>query len=114
MTTGDNKDFFANQNWIEFVKSFDLCPHALEGKTLKVGSIGTNPYVFTDFDRNVIFNEKGLPVGSNTAITETLGKIFGFEVDIQLVRPGVNFIDVLGAAFTCAGPKCAKSGYQCS
>ena len=74
------------------MKSFELCPHALEGETLKVGSIGTNQYVFTDFDRNVIFNEKGQPVGSNTAITETLGKMFGFGVDIELVRPG-DFYD---------------------
>jgi hypothetical protein len=69
----DNRDFFADQNWFEFLTALERCPHALEGKTLKVASIGTNPYVYTDFDRNVIFNENG--------------------------KPGVNFTSILRAPF---------------
>jgi hypothetical protein len=62
----------------------DACPHALEGKTLKVASMGTNPYIYTDFQRNVVYNDKGHPVGSNTEIAATLGKVFGFDFKIIL------------------------------
>jgi hypothetical protein len=43
--------------------AWDKCPHALEGKNIRVGSQGTNPYIYTDYDRNIVYNEKGLPLG---------------------------------------------------
>lgn len=89
---GDKTTFSSPQSWDEFANSVKLCPHALKGKILKVGSFGTNPYVYTDFQRNVIFNEKGQPVGSNTEIAETLSKLFGFDIEIVLVKPG-DFYD---------------------
>jgi hypothetical protein len=85
---GDKSTFSSPQSWDEFANSVKLCPHALKGKTLKVGSIGTNPNIYTDFERNIVFNEKGEPLGSNTMITKTIGKLFGFEIEIVLVKPG--------------------------
>jgi len=68
------------------------CPHVLEGKKLKAGIFGTNPYVYTDFEKNVIYNEKGQPLGACTGIASTFASMFGFEVELVLVS-GVNYFD---------------------
>jgi hypothetical protein len=51
------------KDWTEFLEAWDSCPHPLKGKNLRVASQGTNPYIYTDYDRNVVTNEKGLPLG---------------------------------------------------
>ena len=81
-------DFLANNDWTLRLKSFEECHHALNGQTLRVNSYGTNPYVYTDFDRNVVYNEKGLPVGSNSEIVENIGKALGFKVRLNLASGG--------------------------
>jgi len=59
----------------------------LSGKTVRVTSAGTNPYVYTDFNRNVFYNEKGLPLGSNSDIMSEIGKVYGFEIVVNLSQP---------------------------
>jgi len=83
----------SDQMWFEFVEAFNNCPHALSGKTLRVDSIGTNPYIYTDFDRNVFYDEKGLPVGSNSEIMSNIGKVYGFDVEINLNSNFSSYID---------------------
>jgi hypothetical protein len=83
----------SDQMWSEFVEAFNSCPHALSGKTLRVDSIGTNPYVYTDFDRNVFYDDKGLPLGSNSEIMSNIGKVLGFDVDISLNTSFVSYFD---------------------
>ncbi len=53
---------------------------------MRVNSAGTNPYVYTDFDRKVFYNEKGLPLGSNSDIMSEIGKVYGFEIEVNLVQ----------------------------
>ena len=84
----DWEQIFSDQTWFDFVEAFNSCPHALSDKTLRVDSVGTNPYVYTDFDRNVVYNEKGLPVGSNSEIVENIGKALGFKVRLNLASGG--------------------------
>ena len=74
------------EDLILFLKSFESCLHPLKGKTLRVASLGTNPFIFTDYNRNPILNERGHPVGGNTGIVETLGRAFGFEVNISIYK----------------------------
>ena len=81
------------QNWITFLDHFKLCPHGLSGKTLRVSSKGTNPYIYTDFDRTVFYDDKGLPQGSNSEIIYNIGKIFGFEVTINLSGSFSSYFD---------------------
>jgi len=83
----------SDQMWFEFVEAFNNCPHALSGKTLRVDSIGTNPYIYTDFDRNVFYDEKGLPVGSNSEIMSNIGKVYGFDVEIHLNSNFSSYFD---------------------
>ena len=83
----------SNQMWFDFVEAFNNCPHALSGKTLRVDSVGTNPYVYTDFDRNVFYDKKGLPIGSNSDIMSNIGKVFGFDVAINLTNSPASSFD---------------------
>ena len=62
------------------------CPHVLAGKKLTAGFIGTNPYIYTDFQRNVIYNDKGQPLGVNTGISSSFASMFGFELEIVFSR----------------------------
>ncbi len=71
------------EEWTDFLKNFSSCPHPLKGKTLKVASTGTNPFIFTDYDRKIVYSEKGRPLGTNTGIAESLGKALHFEVEIR-------------------------------
>ena len=89
----DWDQIISDQMWSDFVGAFNDCPHALSGKTLRVESVGTNPYVYTDFDRNVFYDEKGLPLGSNSEIMSNIGKVLGFEVAINLVANNASYFD---------------------
>ena len=40
----------------------------LAGKNFKVASYGTNPYIYTDFEKKVFYKENGNPLGGNTEI----------------------------------------------
>jgi hypothetical protein len=42
------------EDWTDLLKNFSSCPHPLKGKTLKVASTGTNPFIFTDYDRKIV------------------------------------------------------------
>jgi hypothetical protein len=66
--------------------SFNECPHPLNGKTVRVASQGTNPYIYTDYDRNVVNDDKGLPLGANTGIVSSLAKVFGFHLDVRVLK----------------------------
>jgi hypothetical protein len=89
----DTDQYVSDQVWSEFVEIFQTCPHALSGKPVKVKSIGTNPYIYTDFDRNVFYDEKGLPVGSNSQILQNIGKVFGFEIEVNLTKNLASYYD---------------------
>jgi hypothetical protein len=89
----DWDQIISDQMWFDFVEAFNNCPHALSGKTLKVESLGTNPYVYTDFDRNVFYNDKGLPLGSNSDILSNIGKVYGFDVAINLSSSTASSFD---------------------
>jgi len=58
-----------------------------------VKTFGSNPYLYTDFDRNVFYDEKGLPLGSNAQITSNIGKVLGFEVEINLTNNLASYYD---------------------
>jgi hypothetical protein len=73
----------------EVIKS---CPHIWKGKTGLVASLGTNPYMFSDFNRDIVYNEQGIPSGSNGGIADALSRIFGFQVRISVTRVQ-NFFD---------------------
>ena len=81
-----NEVYLSPNDWFGILNAFLLCPHPLAGKILNVGSLGPNPYIFTDFNRTVHYNENGQPLGSNTGITATLGHYFGFNVTFKLLR----------------------------
>ena len=80
------------ENWSNFVNLLLECPHPLRGKTLVAGSLGPNPYIYSDWGRNVQYNENGKPLGTNTGIAETLGQYFGFNTTIKLMR-SYDYID---------------------
>ena len=52
----------------------------------QVASLGTNPYMYTDYNRTVIFNERGIPVGSNGGIAEALSRIFEFNLNMTVAK----------------------------
>jgi hypothetical protein len=56
---------WSTQDWTAFLAGWSSCPHPLKGKHLRVASQGTNPFIYTDYDRNVVYNDKGLPLGEN-------------------------------------------------
>ena len=76
----------SDEDLTNLFQTIDQCSHPLHGKTLQVGSLGPNPFIFTDLDRNVHYNEQGLPLGSNTGIASTLGQVFGFNVKMILFK----------------------------
>jgi hypothetical protein len=80
------EDQLTDEDWTNLIQSLQYCSHPLYGKTLQVASLGPNPYIFTDFERNVQYNELGLPLGSNTGIALTLGQVFGLKVKILLLK----------------------------
>ena len=86
------KVYLSLENWSNYVDLLLQCPHPLKGKTLVTGSLGPNPYIYTDWGRNVQYNENGKPLGTNTGIAETLGQYFGFNTTIKLMR-SYDYID---------------------
>jgi hypothetical protein len=78
--------FPTEKDWNEVIESFNDCPHPLKNKSLRVASISPNPFIFTDFDRNIQYNEDGLPLGSHTGIVKSIGEMFGFDVLVQVYR----------------------------
>ena len=80
------EDQLTGDDWTNLLQTVNQCPHPLHGKTLQVASLGPNPFIFTDFERNVHYNDQGLPLGSNTGIALTLGQVFGFKVNILLFK----------------------------
>ena len=74
--------FLNAEDWSNYVNHLLDCPHPLAGKTMKAGSVGPNPYIFTDYDRNIQYDENGKPLGTNTGVAETLGQVFGFKTRI--------------------------------
>jgi len=48
--------------------------------------------MFSDFNRDNVYNEQGIPVGSNGGIADALSRIFGFQVRISVTRVQ-NFFD---------------------
>ena len=79
----DDKDvFFTDKKFTDLIEQFKNCPHPLAEKTLKFSFLGPNPYTFTDFNRNVIYDDNGRPLGSNAGISTMLAKMFGFEYEV--------------------------------
>ncbi len=89
----EKNDILTTSNWTNILDNFKLCPHALSGKTLRVSSRGTNPYIYTDFDRTVFYDEKGFPEGSNSEIMYNIGKVFGFKVAFNLSNSFAGYFD---------------------
>ena len=89
----ENDQLIPDQIWSEFVDNFKECPHVLSGETLRATSIGTNPYVFTDYDRKVFYNDDGLPLGSNSDIISNIGKVLGFNVTVNLSSTSLSYFD---------------------
>jgi hypothetical protein len=68
------------------VLSFRQCPHPLQGQVVRVGSLGTNPFIYTDLNRSVVYGEDGFPLGANSGIAKSLSKMFGFDLKIVLFK----------------------------
>jgi hypothetical protein len=68
------------------VLSFLQCPHPLQGQLVRVGSLGTNPFIYTDLNRSVVYGEDGFPLGANSGIAKSLSKMFGFDFKIVLFK----------------------------
>ena len=81
-----NGPFPSEENWHEAIESFKECPHPLKNKALRAASLGPNPYIFTDFERNINYNADGNPLGANTGIVKSIGAMFGFDVSIKVLR----------------------------
>ena len=84
--------FLTADVWASYVDQLLQCPHPLAGKTLRAGSLGPNPYIFTDYERNIHYNENGKPLGTNTGVAETLAKVFDFKTTIVLMKTN-DYID---------------------
>ena len=80
----------------DILETYTKCPHFLKGKTLQIGSFGGSPYMFIDFYNNVVYDEQGLPAGSNTGIAKTLSKVFGFKFNILIYNKQEYFNPATG------------------
>ncbi len=87
---------FSIKYWSELLEAFNECPHPLKGKTLQVASQGTNPFIYTDYARNVVYNEKGQPLGANTGIISSLGKVFEFQFTTRVLRTWDYYDNITG------------------
>ena len=61
----------------------------INGKILKTALEGTNPYVYTDWENNVLFDQQGVPLGSNGGILKALSEVFGFSLNISIFNSNV-------------------------
>ncbi len=89
----DDDQLVPDQIWSEFVHNFNSCPTTSSGETLRTTSLGTNPYIYTDFDRNVLYNDRGLPLGSNSDIISNIGKILDFKVTVNFTSSSFSYYD---------------------
>ena len=97
---------FSHKYWTDLLKPFDECPHPLKGKTVRVASQGTNPFIFTDYERNVVYNDKGLPLGANTGIASSLSKVFGFQLEVKVLKEWDHYDNKTGKWTGMAGGVC--------
>ena len=77
------------KDWNDLAEAFNICPHPLNGKILKTALAGTNPYVYTDWENNVLFDQQGVPLGSNGGILKALSEVFGFSLNISIFNSNV-------------------------
>ena len=66
------------------VNLFKTCPHQLSGTTIRAAILGTNPFIYTDVNRKIIYGNDGLPLGANTGILRSLSKVFGFTLQLTV------------------------------
>ena len=97
---------YSYQYWTDLLESFNECPHPLKGKMVRVASQGTNPFIYTDYDRNVVYNEKGLPLGANTEIVSSLAKVFGFQLDVKVLKAWDYYDNKTGQWMGMSGGVC--------
>ncbi len=76
------------KDWKNLAESFNNCPHPLNGKTVRTAFTGTNPYLYTGLENDVVYDEKGIPLGSNGGIMHSLSRVFGFNLDVQIYPSG--------------------------
>ena len=68
----------------DIMVSFETCPTVLKDKTIKIGLTGTNPFLYNDEKKRVIYNADGFPMGSNGGIAAEFAKRFGYNVNITV------------------------------
>jgi hypothetical protein len=64
---------------------------------------GTNPYLYTDYSRKIVYNERGIPLGSNGGISEALSRIFGFKLNMTIANSQAIFDNNTGKWSGMAG-----------
>jgi len=84
------------KDWIDLAEEFNKCPHPLNGKTLKTAISGTGPYLYTNWDNNVVFDEQGIPLGSNGGIMRAISEVFGFNLNISTFKANVVWDNLTG------------------
>ena len=77
------------KDWNDLAEAFNICPHPLNGTILKTAITGTGPYMYTGWDNNVVFDEQGIPLGSNGGILRSLSEVFGFTLNINTFKANV-------------------------
>ena len=76
-----------NSSHVENIfNTFEKCPHPLHGKTVKVTSTGTNPYLYNDEKKRPILGPNGIPLGSNSGVALTLAKIYKFKLNLTVAE----------------------------
>ena len=67
----------------EKLKNFRKCPSPLEGEDLNAGSFGTNPFMYNDREKKVIYGPDGVPEGSNGGIAKGFAKMHNLKLNIK-------------------------------
>ena len=80
----------------EKLKNFRKCPSPLEGKDLNAGSYGTNPFMYNDREKKVIYGPDGVPEGSNGGIAKGLAKIHNMRLNIKTYSFGGTVNETTG------------------
>jgi len=88
----DNDVFFTVKKFTDIIEEFKNCPNPLAGKKLKFSFLGNNPDIFTDFDRNVIYDENGRPLGSHAGLATMMANMYGFDYEFSFTN-GANYYD---------------------
>ena len=66
--------------------SFKQCPHVLQGLPVNIGLRGTNPYMYNDKDKKILYDDRGFPLGSNGGISSALMKMYNFVPTFSLFQ----------------------------